>query len=222
MTRLYGRSQVGERCLSAVPYGHWQSATFIAALRHDGIGAPWLVDGPMDGELFLTYVRQVLAPELQPGDLVICDNLASHKVSGVKEAIAACGAELCLPSSLQPRSQPHRNGVLQAQGPGAPSCRKNLGPTAPGNGPSPRHILTPAMRELLSPCLLCDRLNRKCSKQPLPRPLLFRPGGDATRHGLRGAHANRKWRMDLIVNDYAALQYRDALLKRSPIRTGTP
>jgi transposase len=106
MTRLYGRSQVGERCLSAVPYGHWQSATFIAALRHDGIGAPWLVDGPMDGDLFLTYVRQVLAPELQPGDLVICDNLASHKVSGVKEAVAACGAELVYLPAYSPDLNP--------------------------------------------------------------------------------------------------------------------
>ena len=94
MTRLYGRSEVGERCLAKVPYGHWQTATFIAALRHDGLSAPWLIDGPMDGELFLTYIRQVLGPELRPGDLVICDNLASHKVSGVQEAIAACGAQL--------------------------------------------------------------------------------------------------------------------------------
>jgi transposase len=94
MTRLYGRSEVGERCLAKVPYGHWQSATFIAALRHDGLSAPWLIDGPMDGELFLTYIRQVLGPELRLGDLVICDNLASHKVSGVQEAIAACGAQL--------------------------------------------------------------------------------------------------------------------------------
>ncbi len=94
MTRLYGRSEVGERCLAKVPYGHWQSATFIAALRYDGLSAPWLVDGPMDGTLFLTYVRHVLGPELRPGDLVICDNLGSHKVSGVEEAIAACGAQL--------------------------------------------------------------------------------------------------------------------------------
>ena len=94
MTRLHGRSQVGQRCLAKVPYGHWQSATFIAALRQDGLSAPWLVDGPMDGEVFLTYLREVLGPELRPGDLVICDNLASHKVKGVQEAIVACGAEL--------------------------------------------------------------------------------------------------------------------------------
>jgi transposase len=94
MTRLYGRSEVGTRCLGAVPHGHWQTATFIAALRHDRVSAPWLIDGPMDGELFLTYVRDVLGPELQPGDMVICDNLAAHKVAGVEEAILARGATL--------------------------------------------------------------------------------------------------------------------------------
>ena len=69
MTRLYGRSEIGERCLAKVPYGHWQTATFIAALRHDRLSAPWLLDGPMDGEAFLIYVREVLCPELQSGDL---------------------------------------------------------------------------------------------------------------------------------------------------------
>ena len=94
MTRLYGRALVGERCRARVPYCHWQSATFIAALRHDRISAPWLIDGPMDGTLFLTYVERVLCPELQPDDLVVCDNLSSHKVCGVAEVIAARGAHL--------------------------------------------------------------------------------------------------------------------------------
>jgi transposase len=94
MTRLYGRSVLGERCLAAVPHGHWQTATFIAALRHDRLSAPWVVDGPMDGSLFLAYVTQVLGPELQQGDMVICDNLASHKVHGIAQAIAARGATL--------------------------------------------------------------------------------------------------------------------------------
>jgi transposase len=94
MTRLYGRSPLGERCLAAVPHGHWQTATFIAALRHDRLSAPWVVDGPMDGSLFLAYITQVLGPELQEGDMVICDNLASHKVHGIAEAIATRGATL--------------------------------------------------------------------------------------------------------------------------------
>jgi transposase len=94
MTRLYGRAKLGERCRTRVPFGHWQTATFIAALRHDRISAPWLIDGPMDGATFLIYLERVLCPELQPDDLVVCDNLSSHKVCGVAEAIAACGAHL--------------------------------------------------------------------------------------------------------------------------------
>jgi transposase len=94
MTRLYGRAALGERCLARVPHGHWQTATFIAALRHNRISAPWLIDGPMDGTLFLLYLERVLCPELQPDDLVVCDNLSSHKVCGVAEAIAARGAHL--------------------------------------------------------------------------------------------------------------------------------
>jgi transposase len=106
MTRLYGRSEVGERCLAKVPYGHWQTATFIGALRHDGVHAPWMVDGPMDGELFLTYIRQVLGPELRPGDLVICDNLAAHKVSGVKEALVEYGAQVLYLPAYSPDLNP--------------------------------------------------------------------------------------------------------------------
>jgi len=106
MTRLYGRVPRGECCLAAVPHGHWQTATFIAALRVDGLHAPWLVDGPMDGRLFLTYVEQVLGPELRPGDLVICDNLSSHKVKGVAEAIAGRGAELLYLPAYSPDLNP--------------------------------------------------------------------------------------------------------------------
>ncbi|HEY8966210.1 MAG TPA: IS630 family transposase [Candidatus Methylacidiphilales bacterium] len=94
MARLYGRSPVGERCFASVPHGHWSTAAFIAALRHDRISAPLLLDGPMNGEAFLAYIEQVLCPELVPGNIVICDNLGVHKVKGVREAIERCGATL--------------------------------------------------------------------------------------------------------------------------------
>lgn len=94
MSRLYGRSERGQRCLAAVPHGHWQSATFIAALRHDRLTAPWLLDGPMDGPAFLTYLREILVPELTPGDVVTCDNLATHKVKGVAQTLSSAGASL--------------------------------------------------------------------------------------------------------------------------------
>lgn len=106
MSRLYGRSLRGERCLSKVPHGHWQSATFIAALRHDRLIAPWLLDGPMDGSAFLAYVQEVLCPELRAGDIVICDNLASHKVAGVQTAIQAVGAHLLYLPAYSPDFNP--------------------------------------------------------------------------------------------------------------------
>jgi transposase len=94
LARLYGRSPRGERCLSVIPHGHWQSSTFLAALRHDQITAPFLVAGPLDAEVFLVYLQQVLLPCLQAGDTLILDNLATHKVQGVKPILQASGVEL--------------------------------------------------------------------------------------------------------------------------------
>ena len=94
MARLYGRAPRGERCRAAVPHGHWKTTTFTAGLRSDGIAAPMVLDGPMNGEAFLAYVEQALAPELRPRDIVIMDNLPAHKVHGVRQAIEATGASL--------------------------------------------------------------------------------------------------------------------------------
>jgi len=94
MTPLYGRSPRGERCVASAPHGHWNTTTFIAALRCDSVTAPMVVDGPMDGALFLAYVHAFLCPALRPGDIVIADNLSSHKVAGVREAIEAVGATI--------------------------------------------------------------------------------------------------------------------------------
>jgi transposase len=94
MTRLVGRAARGKRLVDAVPYGHWRTSTFIAGLRHDGLVAPCVFDGAINGEMFLAYVEQVLVPTLAPGDVVVMDNLGSHKVAGVREAIEAAGASL--------------------------------------------------------------------------------------------------------------------------------
>ena len=94
MARLRGWAPKGQRCRAAVPHGHWKTTTFTAGLRLGGLTAPWLLDGPMDGEAFLVYVRRVLVPELTQGDIVIMDNLPAHKVAGVREAIEAAGARL--------------------------------------------------------------------------------------------------------------------------------
>jgi transposase len=92
MARLRGRSKRGERCRAAVPHGHWKTTTFTAGLRLDGLTAPMVLDGPMNGVAFRAYVEQVLVPTLRPGDVVIMDNLPAHRVSGVREAIEAAGA----------------------------------------------------------------------------------------------------------------------------------
>ena len=94
MTRRCGRAQTGTRCVAAVPHGHWKTTTFVAGLRHDRLTAPLVADGPMDGELFRAWVREFLCPTLKPGDLVIADNLSSHKVAGIEKAIEAVGAKL--------------------------------------------------------------------------------------------------------------------------------
>jgi transposase len=94
MTRAHGRAPTGERCVAAVPQGHWQTTTFVAGLRVNAITAPLVLDGPMDGQAFLTYVRQCLCPTLNPGDIAMADNLPSHKVVGVRQAIEAAGASL--------------------------------------------------------------------------------------------------------------------------------
>jgi transposase len=94
MARRYGRSPRGERLVAAVPQGYWQTTTFVAGLRHSGIVAPLVLEGPMTGAAFRAYVEQFLAPALAPGDVVVLDNLAAHKVQGVREALATAGASL--------------------------------------------------------------------------------------------------------------------------------
>jgi hypothetical protein len=89
MTPRYGRSLDGARCEDTASGGHWQTSTFIAGLRMEGLTAPWCLDAAMNGEAFKTYVTTQLIPTLQPGDIVIADNLSSHKAAGVSEAIEA-------------------------------------------------------------------------------------------------------------------------------------
>lgn len=106
MTRLYGRSLSSERCIDYAPHGHWHTNTFIAALRHDRIDAPILFDGPMNAATFLQYIEQVLIPTLKPGDLVICDNLSSHKSSEVREALQDAGADIAYLPPYSPDMNP--------------------------------------------------------------------------------------------------------------------
>ena len=110
MTRLRGRAARGARLVDKTPHGHWKSTTFVAALRASGLTAPTVVDGALDGQLFLAYVKQQLAPTLRAGDVVVMDNLSVHKVAGVRAAIEAVGARLVY---LPPYS-PDFNPIEQA------------------------------------------------------------------------------------------------------------
>lgn len=94
MVRLRGRCRRGQRLIGKAPWGHWKTTTFVAGLRCNEISAPCVLDGPMNGQAFLTYVEKVLVPVLKPGDIVVMDNLSAHKVEGVRELIDAIGARL--------------------------------------------------------------------------------------------------------------------------------
>ena len=94
MARLYGRSPRGQRCRAPIPHGHWKTTTFTGALRLGALTAPMVLDGPMNAAAFQAYVEQVLVPTLNPGDIVVMDNLPAHKPTGVRQAIEAAGALL--------------------------------------------------------------------------------------------------------------------------------
>ena len=110
MTRTHGRCARGARLVAKVPHGHWRTLTFLAALRADRIAAPCVIDGPINGESFLAYVEQVLVPTLKEGDIVIMDNLGSHKRKAVRSVVRAVGAKLFF---LPPYS-PDLNPIEQA------------------------------------------------------------------------------------------------------------
>ena len=106
MARLRGWSRKGERCRASIPHGHWKTTTLTAGLRLSGLAAPMLLDGPMHGAAFKAYVEQVLVPELDPGDIVVMDNLPAHKVAGIRQAIEAAGATLLYLPPYSPDCNP--------------------------------------------------------------------------------------------------------------------
>ena len=143
MARRYGRAPRGERCVASVPHGHWHTTTFVAGLRHDDITASMVADDAMTRALFLQYVQEFLCPTLHPGDIVIADNLRSHKVAGVKEAVEAVGAhrrslppyspdlnpiENCLPHSKRWSAKPPL-ALWTRSGRTSPRCLTALHPT---------------------------------------------------------------------------------------------
>ena len=113
MARRYGRSPRGERLRAGIPHGHWKTTTFVGGLRTTGMVAPMVLDGPINGAAFLAYVEQVLVPELSPGDIVIMDNLGSHKRKAVRDAIEAAGASLLFLPPYSPDFNPIENAFAK-------------------------------------------------------------------------------------------------------------
>lgn len=109
MAPLRGWAPVGQRIKAKVPHGHWKTMTFLAALRHDRVEAPWLIDGPINGERFQIYIDKVLVPTLRAGDVVVMDNLGSHKARTVRRSIRAAGAKLF----FLPKYSPDLNPIEQ-------------------------------------------------------------------------------------------------------------
>ena len=173
MERRYGRALRGERCRIAVPQGHYKTTTVTAVLRASGPFAVHLMDGATNGARLLSYVTDMLVPALTPGETVVMDNLAAHKVAGVRQAIEAAGAHLRYLPPLLPGLQPDRASLRQAESPAA----HDGGPHRPGSvggHPGRVHPLqTRRVPQLPRRCRLrCIRpsLNGTSSKRPQIAP----------------------------------------------------
>ena len=138
MTRLRARARRGCRVVGLVPWGHWKITTFVAALRHDRVTAPFVIDRAMTSAIFIEYVRQCLVPTLSPGDIVVMDNLQPHKNPTVRELITATGAEL----RLLPPYSPDLNPIEQAFAKLKAHCAKprNARSTPYGSASAPSSI----------------------------------------------------------------------------------
>jgi transposase len=113
MARLRGRAKRGQRCRAPIPHGHWKTTTFTGALRLQGLTAPMVLDGPMNGAAFRAYVEQVLAPTIGPGDVVILDNLPAHRAVGVRDIVQARGARLRFLPPYSPDFNPIENAFAK-------------------------------------------------------------------------------------------------------------
>jgi len=113
MARLYGRAPKGERLRAGIPHGHWKTTTFVAGIRLTGMVAPMVLDGPINRVAFQAYVDQVLVPGLEPGDVVVMDNLSSHKGPAVRAAIEAAGASLLYLPPYSPDFNPIENAFAK-------------------------------------------------------------------------------------------------------------
>lgn len=170
MARRHGRCLRGQPLRSGVPHGHWKTTTFVAGLRRTGMVAPMVLDGPINRDAFVAYVRQVLVPDLAPGDIVIMDNLSSHKAPAAREAIEAVGAKLLFLPPYSPDFNPIEQ-ALETESAPAKSRRAHHPRPVGGYRPYPRPIPAAGVRQLLRQRRIRCRLigNRSRSWAPKPR-----------------------------------------------------
>ena len=178
MTRRHGHCARGARLVAKVPHGRWRTVTFLAALRHDRITAPCVIDGPINGASFRAYIEQFLVPTLSPGDVVVMDNLGSHKGKAVRRAIRAAGAKLF----FLPRYSPDLNPIEQVFAKPKTLLRKTdprtIEATWRSIGGPPRPLHPKGVRQLPRQCLICFRLTGSRSReawQVSAQPLVSEP-----------------------------------------------
>jgi hypothetical protein len=162
MTRRHGRAPRRTRLIAKLPHSRWRTLTFLAALRCDRIAAPCVIDGPINGTSFRAYLEQFLVPTLSAGDIVIMDNLGSHKGQAVRKLIR----QAVLSAALLARSQPDRAGRCQAQDPAAQNRSAHHRGHLARHRHTPRSLQTRGMRQLPHQRRLCLSLTGSCSLAP--------------------------------------------------------
>ena len=155
MVRLRGRCPRGQRRIAHVPHGHWKTITFVAGLRRRAVVAPLVLDGPMNATIFVTYLKECLAPKLKRGDVVIMDNLPVHRVAAVREVIEEAGAKLRYLPKYSPGSQPDRASLQQTQGASTKSGGANYSAPLAQNCNACGRIQPARMHQLLPICRIC-------------------------------------------------------------------
>ena len=163
MVRLNGRCPRGVRLIGHAPHGHWKTITFVAGLRNDAMVAPFVIDGPMNGLTFVSYIQKCLAPTLARRDTVIMDNLAAHKVAGVREAIEAVGACLRYLPQYSPDFNPIEQGLQQSEIEAAQGCRAHSQRTLPQNRLDFPLLQNSRMYKFLQACWVRVNVSGICS-----------------------------------------------------------
>ncbi len=165
MAPLRGWSPRGSRLIAKVPHGRWKTMTCLAALRHDRIDAPWFIEGPINGESFRAYVEYVLLPTLHPGDIVILDNLGSHKSKAVRQLIRSVGARIFFFEILA-RPEPNRTGFCEAQAPSTEGLGANRRHGVRRHCCCPRRLLRRRMCQLPQKLGLSNLISSRFRRDP--------------------------------------------------------